>query len=1005
MILPSTPLLQLVPPRAQKALDRLQEIIWHDSTPLTVFHAEAGPEHRLYDKAHELPLQKTDGPFHWGKYFDQKWFKLVLPEPSVAGDYLHWPAQGEATAYVDGKPYYGFDLAHTHCPLAVGTREIWIDAVCMETGWIPGAGPVLTAQGCRFAGGFRVRRNDDAWHAYHDLWFLFELAREEHKKYFPPGSPYPGMWGCYLPPIENVSVLYRRLLRGMDEAVDAFDTKGLPAMRAALCETYAALPADSLDMAFVATGHAHIDLVWLWPEHIAEVKALHTFATMNRLMDLYPEFHFGYSQAASYAAAGRRSPAMLENIKARIREGRWEATGAAEVESDTYIACGEALARSLIVGQRRFRELRGEPARTMWLPDVFGYCAALPQILQQTGVTSFFTTKLTWSTVNKFPYSSFIWRGADGSEVLSYVTQDYGYNGTASPAEMRIAALAHRQSDVHPEALAPTGYGDGGGGTTEAMCERVRRAANLAGVPRARWGRIEDFFQRLESRRAKLPVYQGEFYLEYHRGVFTSIGRVKAAYRACERAMQIWESVRVALGCGEIDQQIWQRVIFTQFHDYIPGSSRQEVYDEGIPELQQIAANALQQAAAELADANSANSAPALWNPLPYPRIVWADGAARTIPPLTGAPISELPVVTPSVQWVATPSLLENDRVTAGFDISGRCTSLKIDDRTLALSAPLGELLVFPDYPHACEAWDIDRGTLALGQPAHDGAICESNGIQNGEAFLIFRRTLTAKSSVLIRYSLAAHSPVLRIDYDLDWHDEDTLLKVIFPTAYQGRFARYGTPFGSVLRSQQPGQEHDEAQWEVPGSRYAIVMDDSDTEGLAVITEAKYGFACRSGLLSLSLVRSPLYPCFHDHPTLKRATNLTRCSDLGPHHIRLAVGLHTANRTRAEQPAALTDLLFTDVLPYQGPARSAGFLGLDGGDSLQPCWAKPALDGNGWILRLHETLGRRGITQLRLAENICASLTDLSESLGAAIADGKFAFTPYQLLSIRLTKK
>ncbi|MEI9999992.1 MAG: hypothetical protein WDO13_12960 [Verrucomicrobiota bacterium] len=203
------------------------------------------------------------------------------------------------------------------------------------------------------------------------------------------------------------------------------------------------------------TGHAHIDLVWLWPEKTGEYKARHTFATMSRLIDHYPEFVFGYSQTASYDAVKRSAPKLADQVKKRIAAGRWDPVGALEVESDTLMACGEALARSFRLGQEGFRRLQGRPSRVLWIPDVFGYCGSLPQIMRQSGVDYFFTTKLTWSNINRFPYSSFRWVGIDGSEVVVHVTQENGYNQAVTAQELRTGAKAYRQSDVHDEFLAP----------------------------------------------------------------------------------------------------------------------------------------------------------------------------------------------------------------------------------------------------------------------------------------------------------------------------------------------------------------------------------------------------------------------------------------------------------------------------------------------------------------------------------------------------------------------
>ena len=291
--------------------------------------------------------------------------------------------------------------------------------------------------------------------------------------------------------------------------MNAFDVGGVPGLSKSLKEAYKKFAGQSDRIRAVLTGHAHIDLVWLWPERCSEYKATHTFSTMNRLMDIYPEFVFGYSQPASYRAVGRISPRLMGQVKKRIARGSWEPVGATEVESDTLMACGEALARSFILGQKGFERLQGKPSRVLWLPDVFGYCGSLPQIMRQTGVDYFFTTKLTWSNINRFPYSSFIWRGIDGSEVLVHVTQENSYNQNVSPEELRRGARAYRQSDVHDEYLSPTGYGDGGGGVTEEMCERARRVKTLAGMPETAWGRVDKFFDKLNRRARKAAELAG----------------------------------------------------------------------------------------------------------------------------------------------------------------------------------------------------------------------------------------------------------------------------------------------------------------------------------------------------------------------------------------------------------------------------------------------------------------------------------------------------------------
>jgi len=1007
-MLPDNPFLQLTLPRVHATLSRLQSRLWQDVAPVACSFAGAGAVPITWESAHKLKFKEIQFPFHWGRLFDVGWFKLVLPSGLPKGPlYLHWHDQGEGTAYVDGVPYYGFDVAHRYCPLPKAPGEIFMESLCLQSAiWHPEA-TGLDPQGSRLSRAAIVRRDDSAWEALHDLRALYDLALEEHKMHDPAHSPkLTGQGFQQLPYL--LSPLFRRLLRSLDDAVNAFDRAGLPGLRQSLRQTYRGFAGHPEMVRAVLTGHAHIDLVWLWPERVGEYKTAHTFSTMNRLMDAYPEFIFGASQPAVIEAVDKMSPGLMRQVRKRMASGRWETVGATLVESDTLMACGEALARSFLLGQRSFTQIQGEPSRVLWIPDVFGYSGCLPQIMRQTGVDYFFTTKLTWSNINAFPQSSFVWRGNDGSEVLAHVTQENGYNQVASLEELRRGARAYRQADVHDEFLCPTGYGDGGGGVTEEMCERARRMKSLAGVPQASWGRIDDFFDRLNKKRARLPLWQGELYLEYHRGVLTTHGELKAKFRACERALQTWEAARCARGGGEIDDQPWRRLIFAQFHDYIPGSSIWEVYEEGLPELAAITENALESAAQDLGHGESRS----LFNPLPVERIHVLNDESKAVRllPLSGAPVAKLTALEPVRPVVANAKKLASASVGVRFDAKGRVTSLTLGETEVSLRGPLGELVLYPDQPHNFEAWDIDRQSLTLGEVVESPATATVVQASDFQGAVEFARKLGRKSSVIARYRLDAFQPIVHLEYEIDWREEQALLKVLFPTAYTGRFARFGAPFGSVRRGQQPGAPADEAMFESAGSRWAIVADDSESEGLAVVTEAKYGFSCRDGVLGVSLVRSPhvtgedaghgrLFP-----ETLRRGGKRPAFSDLGRHVIRMAISLHTPQTPRSLLAPMLADILFTPPLPYMGPAASAGLIGIDGLESVVPCWAKPATDGKGWVLRLHETLGRRGKIRLRLAEGLQAFCSDLSE-LRSQIAPREVKVAPYEIVSLVIRPK
>ncbi len=767
---PDNPFLQLTLARALTLLGRLPATFWTETAAIPCCYAGSVARPIPFADACRQTFEPVKLPFHWGRLFDQGWFRLDLP--SVEGDgplYLHWNDQGEGTAYIDGVPFYGFDVAHRYCALPPGTREVFIESLCLQSGmWHPDA-TGLDPDGSRLSTARLVRRNDLAWEVYHDLRALYDLAIEECKAAQPGHPPMTGGSG-YHPPLDVIPVLCRRLLRALDDAVNAHDQGGPAACKAVLAAAYKTFEGQHERVRASLTGHAHIDLVWLWPERSAEYKAVHTFSTMNRLMDLYPEMRFSYSQTASYDAVGRISPPLLEAVRGRIGEGKWEAAGAMEVESDTLMACGEALARSFRLGQAGFAKLQGRPSRVCWLPDVFGYCGCLPQIMRQSGVDFFFTTKLTWSNINLFPYSSFVWRGTDGTEVLVHVTQDNGYNQVAGPEELRRGARAYRQSDVHDEFLAPTGYGDGGGGVTEEMCEQARRYRSIAGMPEVGWTRLEDFFTRLDAVRPKLPAYQGELYLEYHRGVLTSHGDLKAAFRGAERALQTWEAVRCATGGGEIDEHPWKRVVFAQFHDYIPGTSIWEVYEESVPELQAIAADALATAAREL----GTGGAPGLFNPLPVERTVLVRDdqgqavRAVSLGPLQGAPLDDLPALANPTPFVAGAGRIVGEGIEAEFDERGQIARLAFGGQEIPLRSRIGR--AGPVSRRAARFRGVGhRPPDAQPRPPRGSpAECiPRRAVRWRERWSPFAASWGARARSLIRYRLDAFEPVLHVEYEV----------------------------------------------------------------------------------------------------------------------------------------------------------------------------------------------------------------------------------------------
>jgi len=993
------PLPQLVPGRVDGVARQVRNKIWEDESPLEV---EGGPVNDPpieLEEAEKQPMSPVAAGEHFGDprgSWKQRWFKVEVPKATraTAGRrFFRWQCQGETTLYLGGQPYAGLDVGHREVLFPDKAATVWLDCGTWQTGiWVPGADRI-GSYGLRFDGASTVARNDLAWQAHVDLDILQQLVTFLWAR---DGVTVPEHNFGHRAPLEKCSPLLRRLLRGLDDACDAWVHGGLEALRKATTQLIEDLPAEHHQPVAALCGHAHLDLVWLWPEAATRRKAVHTFATQLRLMEQYDEFRFVQSQPAEYRMVEEQAPGLMEQVKARIASGQWEVMGGFEVEPDNNMPCGEALARSLEIGQRKTIELTGKPSPVCWIPDVFGYSGALPTVLALGRVKYFYTSKLTWSSVTKFPYTSFIWRGHDGSEVITHLCTT-GYNGHVKVETLINALDEHRQADVHPAMLMGHGYGDGGGGTTGLMIEKARRIRSLAGCPKAEWQTTERFFDDLAEVRDRLPVYQGELYLEYHRGVLTTQSEHKRLYRRAERALQAHEAAAVATGGQPIDEADWRRTVFMQFHDALPGSSIERVYEDLNPELETIGDRQLAAATETLAGDSGRRSAGSavVFNPLPVERIAVVDlpdgssPAAVKLGPLQSRVVDGSDSDASPVREVSA-RVLDNGIVRATFSKDGRIESVTVDGELLPLTGP-DAFVIYHDAPHAFPAWEIDHYTLDTGVEAFSKLKLEVVSQSPARAVLRGSAKIGEASSIAVDYILDAGARHLRVEATVGWHETLKLLKYHVRTSCLGRTARFGAAYGQTERPQLRGMPQDEAQWESCGNRWAAVVDDAG-RGVAVLTEAKYGFSCREGDLGLSLLRAPKDP----DPN----------ADMGEHRIRWAIGRHAAVRGGAEPTTAeAADALFTPAVVSDRGGEIASLFRVEDAGSLVPCWVKPEDDG--FTLRLHEVSGRAGKATVVLRDE--AASVKKVDFFGDAIGDveGKATrwrvdYRPYQVVGLRI---
>jgi len=697
------------------------------------------------------------------------------------------------------------------------------------------------------------------------------------------------------------------------------------------------------------------------------------------------------------------------------------------VEADTLIPCGEALARACLLGQEVFLRETGEICTTLWLPDVFGYSQSIPQIASAAGITSFYTTKLLWSSIHHFPFSSFVWEGLDGSELLSHISQ-VGYESRADVSDVMRCSNTNKQAALFDDAILAAGFGDGGGGLNDEEGARAERLKGFYDLPSVSWQRADEFFSRLSEVKEQLPRYRGELYLEYHRGTYTTNHKMKQAYRIAEKALQTVEAAAVCTGRKIQIKHLWKRLVFTQFHDALPGSSIAEVYEEIIPQLNGIVQNAETSAENLL---SSDGQQPVLFNPngIDWDWLVYFDssdidslseagkitaqGSAAAAPvqklssgqfaarvPLKGlsaAPISlSRPVDTG--ETAEGIRVISGDRAEAHFSETGFLDRLIIDGTELEIAAP-AMLMLYPDYPANFDAWDIDRSAANLGY-----APCSSMNLKCIDSGPIITRIQAEsdfgmRSHVKITYSIARHLPYLLISVTADWQEEHSLLTYQIPTGYAGIYSRFGAPFGSIDRLTSSGSYTKEAMWEMPASRWMAVTD-GDSEGLAFMTQDTYGFSVTDGTVDLSLLRSP---CSSDEMGIRKETIF---ADKGVHTFSFALGTY-CRRTEKSQlsTAQAADALFNPPVYMHGAPKQPLFTILQQG-SLTVSWIKPAENQEGWIIRMHEAAGSRGEAVIALSAVPTGEIycTDLLEQPKYPVSvSGKKLFLqyePYELLSI-----
>ncbi|MBR5752289.1 MAG: alpha-mannosidase [Clostridia bacterium] len=795
-------------------------------------------------------------------------------------------------------------------------------------------------------------------------------------------------------------------------------------------------------------GHTHIDVAWLWDIYQTRHKAVRTFATMLKLMERYPEFKFMSSQAQLYQFVKEDQPELFGRIRKAVKDGSWEAEGGMWVEADCNLSGGEALVRQFLYGNEFFEKELGVRSRVLWLPDVFGYSAALPQILKKSGIDYFMTSKLSWSEFNLSPYDTFMWKGIDGSEVLTHFTpsREYGaeddyerhddlkffttYNAMLEPNQIKGGWKRFQQKGMDNHYLVSYGFGDGGGGSTEWMIENARRmAAPVAGCPAVRQTFARDFFEQMEKRvqgNKRLPKWSGELYLEYHRGTYTSQGKNKKNNRKLEIALRDAEFWLTKAGVEYPQDElrlIWRSMLTLQFHDILPGSSIHKVYEDS----DKTYAELFERVGALKARAMDALSADAegdvlLTNTLSEERndIVWFDGpegvsalkdkAGNTYPAQRvegryAAYVAGIPAMGAKSAWFVfgpeAPARLHADEngfetpfFTGRFDAAMHIESLvdKAEQRELVKPGKaLNRIVYYENRPHNYDAWDINIYYDEHSWPVDEPVSVER--ISEGPVMSVLRVTWKTGDST-VKEDLRFYADVKRVDFvaDIDWREPHGLLKAHFPLDIFYNQAQFDIQYGNVTRATHKNTSWDVARFEVCAHKWADVSEAA--YGAAVMSDCKYGYSVDENGVALSLLKSATHP----DPT----------ADIGRHVFAYSLMPHAGTWREAAVPARAYEFnIPAEAVRLSGSgSREAGFsFARTDRPNVIVETVKAALHGEGTIVRMYECYGARTKAVLRLEKAPKeAQFTSLMEDdLGPAPFAGNelaYEFKPYEIVTI-----
>lgn len=754
-----------------------------------------------------------------------------------------------------------------------------------------------------------------------------------------------------------------------------------------------------------AFGHSHLDIAWLWTLEETKRKCARSFSSQLHLMDMYPQYKFLQSQPYLYEQTKKYYPQVYEKIKQKVREGQFIPEGGMYVESDCNIPNGESLIRQFLYGKKFFKQELGKDSEFLWLPDVFGYSAAMPQILKGCNIKYFSTQKLVWAYNNseQFPYNYFNWHGIDGSAITTILESSYGsYTDAGTIIKRYESRLSQDNCD---SILFAYGYGDGGAGPTRDHIENLLRLENLEGVPKCIFTSPIDYFKDLENSAYAPDDYTGELYFAAHRGVYTSQADIKKGNRKCEIALReadVWNALLQKNANDKIEN--WYKLLLlNQFHDILPGSGIAEIYQQSRQDYAEILSGTEKFFINELGNEGDCLT---IFNSLSWQRTAliklpqgWQgagdeNGSLKeqggyvsvTINPFSSKQIFKSDSHGGAVKNCG--SILENNLIKAQFNDYGEIIS--ISDKETGrqwLCSNANKLRLYRDIPRHFDAWDIDSMYCET-----EIELCEKaellQGI-SGELYSEISFTRKISNSVISqKITLQHNSRELVFNTEIQWNEAHKLLKAEFPLAVQAQEMCNEIQFGYIKRPTHKTRQIDKDRFEVCNQKWTALTAESHTA--ALLNDCKYGISANGSALSLTLLRASKSPDFN--------------ADIGTHRFKYSLLLSNTNLAQSRVVQHGYELN-CQPLAIKGGCKVKQML--DVTENIIIDTVKQAEDGSGIILRAYQPMNASQKAEIKLGFDVKAAYkTDMLENIceEVNITNGciKTEFTAFQVQTFKL---